>query len=154
MNKEEVVKLMESSKTEQEWNDNCDKVKKACDGYPDFWFSTIISSGLGGRVMAKFGQDDKIRINKSKEDEEKEQEAELILASVSMVTLHNFDNTELSALNLAVQLQGKVPKENLAFGKALDYKLIREDGSIYDLNALKRACACEVNARVKAGTFN
>lgn len=154
MDKEQVIKLMESSKTQEEWNNNCDLVKGRCEGYPEYWFKEIIQSGLASRVLARFGQDDKIRINKSKEDEEKEQEVELILASVSMVTLHNFDNTELSALNLAIHLQGKVPKENLAFDKALDYKLIREDGSIYDLNALKRACECEVNARVEAGTFN
>lgn len=46
MTPEEVKELMQSSKSEQEWNDNCDKVKAENAGeYPDFWFSTIILSG-------------------------------------------------------------------------------------------------------------
>lgn len=63
MNKEEVINLMESSQTEQEWDDNCDEVKKACNGYPNFWFKEIILSGLAGRVTARFGKDDKIHIH-------------------------------------------------------------------------------------------
>ena len=165
MNKEEVIKLMKSSKTEAEWDANCDTVKRVCNGYPPFWFSAIVMSGVAAEVMARFGKDDKIHIVSTEPEskreklereleKEKGQDVELILASVSMVTLHNFDNAELSALNLAIQLQGKVPKENLAFNKALDYKLIDDNGTVYDLNALKRACTCEVNARVKTGTFN
>jgi len=46
MNKDEVVKLMESSKSEIEWNANADKVKKACNGYPDFWYKAIVISGI------------------------------------------------------------------------------------------------------------
>jgi len=62
MDRDEVVELMESSRTPEEWNANCDKVKRACDGYPDFWFAAVVSSGLAGRVMAAFGRDDKIHI--------------------------------------------------------------------------------------------
>jgi len=62
MSRDEVVEIMESSRTPEEWNANCDKVKRACGGYPDFWFTAVISSGLAGRVMAAFGRDDKIRI--------------------------------------------------------------------------------------------
>lgn len=52
MKESEVVKLMESSKNESEWNTNCDTVKKSCGGdYPEFWFSAIIVSGLINRVM-------------------------------------------------------------------------------------------------------
>jgi len=46
MQESEVVELMKSSNSEQEWNDNCDKVKAACDGYPDFWYSAIVMSGV------------------------------------------------------------------------------------------------------------
>jgi len=46
MNKDEVIKLMESSKSEIEWNANADKVKKACNGYPDFWYKAIVISGI------------------------------------------------------------------------------------------------------------
>jgi len=62
MTKEEVVTLMQSSNTELEWNENCDKVKKECGGYPSFWYSTIILSGLGDKTAAKWGDDMYIRV--------------------------------------------------------------------------------------------
>ena len=43
----DVVSLMQSSKSESAWNDNCDKVKAANGGdYPSFWFAAIIMSGI------------------------------------------------------------------------------------------------------------
>lgn len=54
MSREEVIELMKSSKTEKEWNNNCDKVKKSCNGYPDFWYSEIILSGLAAVVTSEF----------------------------------------------------------------------------------------------------
>jgi hypothetical protein len=50
MTENEVVELMKTSKSEKEWNANCDAVKKACNGYPAFWYSAIIVSGLVWRV--------------------------------------------------------------------------------------------------------
>lgn len=50
MTKDQVVSLMESSKSESEWIANCDKVQVACGGYPDFWYASIVLSGLVGRV--------------------------------------------------------------------------------------------------------
>lgn len=41
-----VKSLMESSSSEHEWNDNCDKVKRANGGYPGFWYATIIQAGV------------------------------------------------------------------------------------------------------------
>lgn len=52
MTEAEVVALMESSQSEKEWNSNCDKVKEACGGYPDFWYSAIVRSGLAGRKIS------------------------------------------------------------------------------------------------------
>lgn len=49
---EGVKALMESSKSEKEWNDNCDKVKKANNGYPAFWYETILGTGLAARIQA------------------------------------------------------------------------------------------------------
>ena len=43
---EGVTALMETSKSEAEWNDNCDAVKKANGGYPGFWYAAVIESGL------------------------------------------------------------------------------------------------------------
>jgi hypothetical protein len=53
MTQEEVVALMRSSKSEQEWDQNCDIVKTCNDGkYPDFWFVAIVMSGLSRRTTA------------------------------------------------------------------------------------------------------
>ena len=47
MNKSEVVNLMKNSITENEWNDNCAKVRDENGGdYPDYWGKVI----LGRRV--------------------------------------------------------------------------------------------------------
>ena len=55
MTEQEVVALMESSKTEEEWNANCDIVKAAFgDDYPGFWFVAINISGILARVTASF----------------------------------------------------------------------------------------------------
>lgn len=43
---EGVKALMESSTGSKNWNANCDKVKVANKGYPGFWYSTIILSGV------------------------------------------------------------------------------------------------------------
>lgn len=44
---EGVVSLMKSSKSETEWNNNCDEVKRANGGdYPRFWFGAIVLSGV------------------------------------------------------------------------------------------------------------
>lgn len=55
MNEQEVVALMKSSKSEAEWNANCDKVKKVCGGYPSFWYSAILLSEVAAEQTAKFG---------------------------------------------------------------------------------------------------
>lgn len=46
-----VAALMRQSKSETEWNANCDKVKKANGGYPDFWWQTVMTSGLAFEVQ-------------------------------------------------------------------------------------------------------
>ncbi len=46
MSETEVVELMKSSNSPQEWDANCDKVKAAFGGYPSFWFPEVIASGL------------------------------------------------------------------------------------------------------------
>ena len=55
MTEAQVVALMQSSTSAQEWNDNCDKVKRSYGGqYPEFWFSAIMLSGVAASVTAKF----------------------------------------------------------------------------------------------------
>jgi len=55
MNQQQVVELMKSSKSEKEWNDNCDKVKSVFGGYPDFWYSAIVLSGVLNSVTKSWG---------------------------------------------------------------------------------------------------
>jgi hypothetical protein len=63
MTKEEVVDLMKSSKNTQEWNSNCDTVKTAHDGqYPDYWFTTMIMSGLCDEILGKGASDITIKV--------------------------------------------------------------------------------------------
>ncbi len=62
MNEQEVVDMMKSSKSEAEWNANCDKMKKACGGYPSFWYGTIVLSGLATKTAASFGGSADIKI--------------------------------------------------------------------------------------------
>jgi len=62
MTQDEVIVLMESCQTADDWRTRCDYVKAQHDGgYPDFWYDAIIRSGLGDRVAARWGSDMTIR---------------------------------------------------------------------------------------------
>jgi len=55
--KEGVVSLMKSSKNESEWNANCDKIKKINNGgYPEFWYETVLASGLMNQVSVSWSK--------------------------------------------------------------------------------------------------
>jgi hypothetical protein len=61
MKKQEVIDLMESSMSTKEWNENCDKVKKAHLGhYPDYWYSEMIASGRCNKIMGPGSSEIKI----------------------------------------------------------------------------------------------
>lgn len=77
-----------------------------------------------------------------------------ILATVSMIALEAFSNAELAAFNNGVQTFGEVPPGNLAHKRAVEAKLIKPDGSTWDLDAIRDASAAEVSRRVEAGTFD
>ena len=85
---------------------------------------------------------------------EMEQENKLALTATFILSLSQFDNMTLAVLNNSVQGLGHVTMGCLAYGPALEANLIKEDGSTWDIEALKDACAYEVNRRVEAGTFN
>ena len=53
--REEVVNLMQSSKSEKEWNENADKVKAANGGYPGWWYAEIVLSGVMSKTVANWG---------------------------------------------------------------------------------------------------
>ena len=65
MNEEQVVELMASSTSANEWSANADTVKSVCGGYPGFWWRAIIQSGLGDRVATRWGGDAQIHIERS-----------------------------------------------------------------------------------------
>lgn len=55
MNEEQVIELMKSSKSEAEWNENCDSVKRETKeipkeersgDYPSYWFTRILQAGI------------------------------------------------------------------------------------------------------------
>ena len=46
MDEKQVVDLMSSATSEKDWNSKADQVKKACGGYPDFWYRAVILSGV------------------------------------------------------------------------------------------------------------
>ena len=55
MDEQTVIDTMEDSQSAEDWNANADKVKEACNGYPDFWWASIIKSGRADRIMARWG---------------------------------------------------------------------------------------------------
>lgn len=55
-----VTTLMKSSKSEQEWNNNCDAIKRANNGYPTFWFAYVVMSGLAAQTQSQWEQEDKL----------------------------------------------------------------------------------------------
>lgn len=57
-----VKSLMAGSTSEAEWNDNCNQVKAANKGYPQFWYPEVVMSGLMSRTTAKWGGSDQIKI--------------------------------------------------------------------------------------------
>lgn len=64
MTEKEVVALMKTSQTSEEWDANCDKVKDSHSGhYPRFWFGAIVLSGLVTRVAARWGGTGEITIS-------------------------------------------------------------------------------------------
>jgi hypothetical protein len=54
MTQQQVIDLMSSATSERDWNDKCDQVKAAFNGYPSFWYSAIILSGLASKVQANW----------------------------------------------------------------------------------------------------
>lgn len=66
MTRDEMVALMETSRSDQEWASNCDKVKAAFDGFPEFWSEAIIHSGLAKRLRASWKRP--VTTNRLRED--------------------------------------------------------------------------------------
>lgn len=48
--------FMGEATNEQDWNSRCDHVKSRHNGYPHFWFMTVVLSGLLDRTRANWGK--------------------------------------------------------------------------------------------------
>jgi hypothetical protein len=57
----EEIKLLESAKSSKDWDDACDLIMKAHNGYPSDWYSKVIASGLSRRVFSSFDKSNQPR---------------------------------------------------------------------------------------------
>lgn len=55
---EEELQLLRSTKNSNEWNDACQAIKKAHDGYPIDWYEKVFLSGLTQKIADTWGQPD------------------------------------------------------------------------------------------------
>jgi len=76
------------------------------------------------------------------------------MIAVLMISLESLTNEEMAALNNSVQMQGKVPPQNLAFFKCKKLQLIRDSGELWEKEDMQIACTQEIKRRVEAGTFS
>lgn len=52
---EQELAMLEAVATEDEWNEACDKIKKARNGtYPPDWWTRVRLSGMMGRIVKRF----------------------------------------------------------------------------------------------------
>lgn len=49
-----VVAYMSAAKSEKDWNERCDEVKRQNAGYPNFWFAAIVLSGVAHQTASKW----------------------------------------------------------------------------------------------------
>jgi hypothetical protein len=62
MEKQEAIELLKSSKTKDQWNENTDKIKAAFGGYPEWWYATVVTSGLMDAVLGEGASQIKIQV--------------------------------------------------------------------------------------------
>ena len=62
MEKQEAIELLKSSKTKDQWNENTDKIKAAFGGYPEWWYATVVTSGLMDSVLGEGASQIKIQV--------------------------------------------------------------------------------------------
>jgi hypothetical protein len=76
------------------------------------------------------------------------------LMAVMVMSLEQFPNDELAAMNNALSMGPRLPSHNLAFRRAKDASLVDADGGVSGLEELREAMSYEIIRRVDAGTFN
>jgi len=61
---ETEIQMLEQCKSEQEWGNACDSIKKVRGGsYPSDWWPKVMLSGLANRVLNSFGSTSEIKIS-------------------------------------------------------------------------------------------
>lgn len=75
------------------------------------------------------------------------EEATRKLAICALVVLEKWPLEDLLSFNLAVLLNGRIPRENRAFERARDAVLCQEDGTLWDREALEMAIGAEMKRR-------
>ena len=61
---EGVKSFMSGSASEDDWNLRCDQVQAANQNqYPDFWFSTVVMTGLAREIFAKWEGTDQTKVS-------------------------------------------------------------------------------------------
>lgn len=64
MTPQELIDLMKTTTSLEHWEQNCNEVKRRCNGYPAFWYRTIVLSGLMDEILGPFGASSKITIQR------------------------------------------------------------------------------------------
>lgn len=73
------------------------------------------------------------------------------LAAVYSLVLSHFPDAELHALNLGIEWESPLAKENISFNLAREYDLIDQRGNFRAIEELKLALTLTVNERARAG---
>ena len=77
----------------------------------------------------------------------RDNEIEVKVVSVMIKSVKQFNNEELCAMNLALNLYSRIDSVNVAYNKAVRHHLIHPDGTPYEIDYLKKACAVVINDR-------
>ncbi len=51
---DEQIQWFKDANSEKEWNEACDRLKKAHGGYPSDWWTTIMGSGISRDAQMRF----------------------------------------------------------------------------------------------------
>ena len=64
---EEELQMLEACQSAQDWREACDKIKgERGQAYPDDWWDKVKLSGMMARILARWGDDDEIKVSSHK----------------------------------------------------------------------------------------
>ena len=63
----EELSMLEACQSAQDWREACDKIKGAREQcYPDDWWNKVKLTGMMDRILARWGEDSKVRVSSHK----------------------------------------------------------------------------------------